>query len=235
MGTPRNQPHCVPIPSRFLDDHNLFRKICHLFMFQVSCVSFSSSPPRKFKPVIRKALVQLEGKPFKILKKRRDKWAVEDCYRAPGPIQFDGPCSQDVNLTLQYEFLPEEEVVDAPDVPRSMTQMEGYLFSSTPRACLSSVQLHRLEYKNRVPQALKGRTTLNVQVVEGEATQCLYGKDRALMRREFPRSYGLPMVHLHADPKEGSQQRQVNAHKFSVSSNGTCAAEEEEIPRQVRQ
>lgn len=45
----------------------------------------------KFKPVIRKALVELDGAPFKYFAANRDKWAVEDCYVYPGPIQYWGP------------------------------------------------------------------------------------------------------------------------------------------------
>jgi len=42
-------------------------------------------------PVIRKALVDLEGAPFKHFAANRDKWAIEDCYVYPGPIQYFGP------------------------------------------------------------------------------------------------------------------------------------------------
>lgn len=35
----------------------------------------------KEKPVIRKALVELEGAPFKIFETNRKEWAAEDCYR----------------------------------------------------------------------------------------------------------------------------------------------------------
>ena len=45
----------------------------------------------KTKPVIRKALVDLKGKPFAAFKQQRDKWADEDSYVNPGPIQFFGP------------------------------------------------------------------------------------------------------------------------------------------------
>jgi pyrophosphate--fructose-6-phosphate 1-phosphotransferase len=42
-------------------------------------------------PVIKKALVDLNGKPFAMLAKNRDEWAVNDCYIFPGPIQYFGP------------------------------------------------------------------------------------------------------------------------------------------------
>ena len=43
------------------------------------------------KPVIRKALVELDGKPFKFFEANREKWAVETCYTFPGAIQYYGP------------------------------------------------------------------------------------------------------------------------------------------------
>lgn len=43
------------------------------------------------KPVIKKSLVDLEGKPFKEFKEKRDTWVVNDDYLYPGPIQFYGP------------------------------------------------------------------------------------------------------------------------------------------------
>jgi len=43
------------------------------------------------KPVIRKALVELEGKPFKFFAENRETWAVETCYVYPGAIQYWGP------------------------------------------------------------------------------------------------------------------------------------------------
>lgn len=47
----------------------------------------------EMKPVIRKALVDLNGKPFKTFVAQRDKWAKETCYVYPGPIQYWGPAS----------------------------------------------------------------------------------------------------------------------------------------------
>ncbi|MBP7096309.1 MAG: diphosphate--fructose-6-phosphate 1-phosphotransferase [Spirochaetia bacterium] len=43
------------------------------------------------KPVIRKALVELDGAPFKAFAAARGAWAVETAYRFPGAIQYYGP------------------------------------------------------------------------------------------------------------------------------------------------
>lgn len=45
----------------------------------------------EMKPVIRKALVELDGAPFKALVAKRDGWAKNTCYIYPGPIQYWGP------------------------------------------------------------------------------------------------------------------------------------------------
>ena len=59
----------------------------------------------EMKPVIRKALVELDGKPFKTFAAVRDEWAKNTCYVYPGPIQYWGPeevCDQ-TTKTLQLE------------------------------------------------------------------------------------------------------------------------------------
>lgn len=43
------------------------------------------------KPVIRKALVELDGAPFKFFAAHREEWANNTCYLYPGPIQYFGP------------------------------------------------------------------------------------------------------------------------------------------------
>ena len=43
------------------------------------------------KPVIRKALVELDGEPYKYFVAHRDEWAVETCFVYPGAIQYFGP------------------------------------------------------------------------------------------------------------------------------------------------
>jgi len=57
------------------------------------------------KPVIQKALVELDGAPFKYFAENRDKWAIETSYLYPGPIQYWGPtevCDR-TTVTLQLE------------------------------------------------------------------------------------------------------------------------------------
>ena len=59
----------------------------------------------KNKPVIRKALVELDGAPFKYFAARRDEWAEKTLYVYPGPIQYFGPtevCDQPT-CTLKLE------------------------------------------------------------------------------------------------------------------------------------
>ena len=45
----------------------------------------------EMKPVIRKALVELDGKPFKAFAAKREEWSKNTCYVYPGPIQYWGP------------------------------------------------------------------------------------------------------------------------------------------------
>ncbi len=57
------------------------------------------------KPVIRKALVELDGKPFSYFAARREAWAVETSYVYPGAIQYYGPAEvcDAVTKTLALE------------------------------------------------------------------------------------------------------------------------------------
>jgi diphosphate-dependent phosphofructokinase len=61
----------------------------------------------KLKPVIKKALVELGGKPFKTFASNRDEWATKTSYRYPGAIQYYGPdevCNRPtITLTLEQE------------------------------------------------------------------------------------------------------------------------------------
>ena len=59
----------------------------------------------KMKPVIKKALVRLDGAPFKEFAAHREEWAENTCFVYPGPIQYFGPtevCDQ-CTVTLKLE------------------------------------------------------------------------------------------------------------------------------------
>lgn len=59
----------------------------------------------KLNPVIRKALVNLNGRPFQAFAARREEWARKTCYLYPGPVQYWGPsdvCDQ-TTLTLKLD------------------------------------------------------------------------------------------------------------------------------------
>lgn len=59
----------------------------------------------KNKPVIRKALVELDGAPFKFFAAHRAEWAKQTAYIYPGPIQYWGPSEvcDEPTKTLQLE------------------------------------------------------------------------------------------------------------------------------------
>jgi pyrophosphate--fructose-6-phosphate 1-phosphotransferase len=59
------------------------------------------------KPVIKKALVELNGKPFKTFEKERGLWAEKTCFLYPGAIQYFGPSevcdAPTITLRLEHE------------------------------------------------------------------------------------------------------------------------------------
>ncbi len=59
------------------------------------------------KPVIKKALVELDGAPFKYFEAHRDEWAKNTCFQYPGAIQYYGPTEvcdiTTVTLALEQE------------------------------------------------------------------------------------------------------------------------------------
>ncbi|OAO16563.1 Phosphofructokinase PPi dependent [Blastocystis sp. ATCC 50177/Nand II] len=58
----------------------------------------------KDEPVIKKALVELDGLPYKRFVEQSKEWMLGDCYSFPGPIQFTGPAANIVNQTLLYDI-----------------------------------------------------------------------------------------------------------------------------------
>jgi len=59
----------------------------------------------EMKPVIQKALVHLDGAPFKAFAEKREEWAIKTSFVYPGPIQYWGPSAvcDAPTKTLQLE------------------------------------------------------------------------------------------------------------------------------------
>jgi pyrophosphate--fructose-6-phosphate 1-phosphotransferase len=58
----------------------------------------------KLKPVIKKALVELDGNPFRSFAKKREEWAVKTSFTFPGAIQYYGPDSVANRPTITLEL-----------------------------------------------------------------------------------------------------------------------------------
>ncbi|KAG2330606.1 hypothetical protein Bca4012_019806 [Brassica carinata] len=80
----------------------LSRRFGEKGVFPASKSSLASSS--KFKPVIKKAMVKLEGAPFKKFASQREEWVLKNRYISPGPNQFKGPGSDAINHTLLLEL-----------------------------------------------------------------------------------------------------------------------------------
>lgn len=67
----------------------------------------------EFKPVIQKALVELDGPVFKKLEKNREDWALNDKYKFPGAIQYFGPASVCDLTTVTLQLEQEKTLINA--------------------------------------------------------------------------------------------------------------------------
>jgi hypothetical protein len=88
------------------------------------------------KPVIRKALVELNGKPFKAFAKKRDTWAVETSYLFPGAIQYYGPdqvCNMPTQTLLLERGVPKnlEDTAAIKRKPKSADKPEADLSAAS--------------------------------------------------------------------------------------------------------
>ncbi|KAF8377966.1 hypothetical protein HHK36_031355 [Tetracentron sinense] len=55
------------------------------------------------KPAVHPATVDLKGKAYELLRQNAMKFLLEDVYRNPGPLQFDGPGADSKTVTLSVE------------------------------------------------------------------------------------------------------------------------------------
>jgi hypothetical protein len=156
------------------------------------------------KPVIKKALVELDDLPFKTFSSQRDEWAKYDLYRSPGPIQFfTDSQSVELSVTLTLELLGADprvspEILAAAEKSEETSRAMGdYLHSpllGEANAIHSDLQRERTKFRPTLCPALHDRTPSFSRCVSSQPTQCINSFDRELLTSLLPNTYGSPLV-----------------------------------------
>ena len=142
--------------------------------------------------MIAKALVLLDGAPFKAFSERRENWKRQDYYRCPGPLQFSTG-DMDIPLTLKYQLMPAGGTDPDPHVPASAAELQCkpfatqtvfgiYLHRPTPDFCLSALEKERLSYTPSTPACLRGP----VKIESMGESQRARPKDTVIIQQNFP-------------------------------------------------
>jgi len=163
------------------------------------------------KPVIKKALVELDGLPFNVFAAQRDDWAKYDLYRSPGPIQFahsgsgafDPAYKVELSITLTLELLKADarmnsEHLEAAKAVQDAAPRYGH-FKFSPlvgkaNAVWSENQQARALYKPELCPALADKAAMLTRCVSTQPTQCPNSWDKEGLLEHFPNTYGLPLV-----------------------------------------
>jgi len=128
----------------------------------------------KNKPVIRKALVELDGplsQPYKAFQAMRQHCRLTDSYRVPGPIQYDTancPASMEIPITLQLELGRPAEPLGSSMESKRMGKIN---FAPQPRDSRSEMQQWRMTRKYRVPKSLQKFDLAAYELEKGIATE----------------------------------------------------------------
>eukprot|EP00405_Crypthecodinium_cohnii_P017325 CAMPEP_0206446278 /NCGR_PEP_ID=MMETSP0324_2-20121206/16038_1 /ASSEMBLY_ACC=CAM_ASM_000836 /TAXON_ID=2866 /ORGANISM="Crypthecodinium cohnii, Strain Seligo" /LENGTH=1222 /DNA_ID=CAMNT_0053914713 /DNA_START=149 /DNA_END=3817 /DNA_ORIENTATION=- len=129
----------------------------------------------KEKPVIKKALVEMEGpmsQPYTAYIKMRDTLRFTDAYNVTGPIQYDmETCesSKDIPITLQLEL--GKDMKPLPAIPEPM-KMGKFLFIGQPLESRSELQQWRSSRKHQLPDSLKIDSLYQAEIKEISSTMC---------------------------------------------------------------
>jgi len=101
-------------------------------------------------PVIKKALVELEGNMFKFYELIRKVWMIHDCYLTPGPIQFEGETKRSCPFLVQP---PDINNVDLNKYINSNSNLDTY----SPRNAnnLSPLSNILIQEETILPKVLK--------------------------------------------------------------------------------
>lgn len=100
-------------------------------------------------PGIIRQLTDLNSPVFKVFEKVRDEWRLGDYYRAPGPIQFSGPCANLTNYTIVCPT--EEDLLAGDDIRMQAKNGEGRVMVPKRLGCYSPLQLERIKWVPSLP------------------------------------------------------------------------------------
>lgn len=189
------------------------------------------------KPVIMKALVELDGKPFQCFKAQREDWAKYDLYRSPGPMQFPAheTCSDDIldlSITLTLELRGSDPRVDpnnyaaakqAQDAAVVYSDSSGLrynpltgagaaIYSAQQRSRAAGVNPPLCPAFNGTSRASGGVASVS-KCVRKQATQCSIACDGDGISSLFPHSYGARLVSIVAD---GQNKNGVTNQKIGI-------------------
>ena len=156
------------------------------------------------KPVIKKALVELDGEPFKCFLSQRADWAKYDLYRSPGPIQyFSGSASVELCITLTLELMKSDvrmslnDIEIAKNLQKKSTRYGNYLFSPVTgqaNSIMSISQKDRSQYQPTLCSILDKNN--NSVCEERQSTQCRNVSDKLIMKSIFQHTYGANLVSI---------------------------------------
>eukprot|EP00928_Gymnodinium_smaydae_P064104 TRINITY_DN4751_c0_g1_i1.p1 TRINITY_DN4751_c0_g1~~TRINITY_DN4751_c0_g1_i1.p1 ORF type:complete len:1218 (+),score=184.94 TRINITY_DN4751_c0_g1_i1:64-3654(+) len=159
----------------------------------------------KDKPVIRKALVELEGdmsQPYEAYQKIRKELRLSDSYSIPGPTQFDMKnceASKDIPVTLQIELGKSLDPLPQNPAPK---KMGDFLYIPQKRESRSKLQQWRMDRKHGLPSSLATFNLAACHVKEAAPTMC-FEHEIDVMRKHFS-SVNAPLVEIEASDMRGS-------------------------------
>ncbi|CAG9324391.1 unnamed protein product [Blepharisma stoltei] len=127
--------------------------------------------------VIKKALVEMDSPCFKAYESMREHWMYNDCYRTPGPIQFDGVASTDVSFLLKPPT--PEDLASSDDTP------ESFPYYPRKKIDMSPLAIARMHAQVDVPEVfLHGLDSC--QAIFGDILEPETEEVRAALQDQLP-------------------------------------------------
>ena len=198
LNAPISQWHCGGVPISMM---------CHLEKRQ-----------GHMKPVIKKALVELDGAPFKCFKEQRADWAKYDLYRSPGPMQFPehetcADDSLDLSITLALELSGSDPRMDTTKYAAAkQAQDSAIVYSDSSKLRYAPLKgdaasVHSSQQRDRAvagapplcraflgADRARGGAIAVARCVRKQGTQCSMVCDAHTVAELFPNTYGSRLV-----------------------------------------